>query len=49
MKFFKDKIKDFGTYLNGNGETVLYHKVRKSIWRFDEKDNSLKSYREEVK
>lgn len=45
MSFFKDKIKDFATYLNDQGETILYHKIRKSEWLFNPNDNSLRTYR----
>lgn len=49
MRFFKDTMKDFATYLNKDGNTIVFHKKRGSTWIFNKEDYSLKPYKEEVK
>ena len=44
MKFFNDTTKDFGTYLDGAGQTVLYSKKRGSKWVFNHRTNALDVY-----
>lgn len=43
MKFFKDTMRDFGSYLE-NGRSILYNKKRGSKWIFNNKTSSLDSY-----
>ena len=44
MKFFSDTMKDFGTFLDDQGRTILYSKKRGSKWVFNPVTNSLDTY-----